>query len=217
MRNPEVKQQTTFTDKVRLRLKKILDAIGVLLNKTGLHPNIITIIGLCGNIIATVFVALGKITIGGLIVLVAAPLDAFDGAMARARGEVSDWGAFVDSVSDRYAELLLLGGLSWYFIAKGDQLSVIITYLAAVGAVCVSYVKARAESLGFEAKTGLLSRLERYLVLIPCLVINQPRIAIWILAILGNFTALQRIYTVRRQVYARLKLEKENISKRGQS
>jgi CDP-diacylglycerol---glycerol-3-phosphate 3-phosphatidyltransferase len=212
-----MKQQATFTDLVRARLKKILDAIGTLLNRTGLHPNIITIIGLAGSIVATVFVALGKITIGGIIVLCTAPLDAIDGAMARARGEVTGWGAFVDSVSDRYSELLLLGGLSWYFISMNDHLSVIVTYLAACGAVCVSYVKARAESLGFEAKWGLLSRLERYIVLIPCLVINQPRIAIWILAILGNFTALQRIYIVRKQVYERLRLEKEEKLKRGQS
>jgi CDP-diacylglycerol--glycerol-3-phosphate 3-phosphatidyltransferase len=170
-----VKRPETFTDFIRLRLKKFLDAVGVLLNKTGLHPNVITIIGLCGNITAAVFVALGKITIGGLIVLVAAPLDAFDGSMARARGEVSNWGAFVDSVSDRYSELLLLGGLSWYFISCNDHLS------------------------------------------IPCLVINQPRIAIWILAIFSNFTALQRIYTVRRQVYSMSKSDKEKNLKRGQS
>jgi CDP-diacylglycerol--glycerol-3-phosphate 3-phosphatidyltransferase len=212
-----VKRPETFTDFIRLRLKKFLDAVGVLLNKSGLHPNVITIIGLCGNITAAVFVALGKITIGGLIVLVAAPLDAFDGSMARARGEVSNWGAFVDSVSDRYSELLLLGGLSWYFISCNDHLSIIVTYLAACGAVFVSYIKARAESLGYQAKIGLLSRLERYLVLIPCLVINQPRIAIWILAIFSNFTALQRIYTVRRQVYSMSKSDKEKNLKRGQS
>jgi CDP-diacylglycerol--glycerol-3-phosphate 3-phosphatidyltransferase len=210
--NTTVKKPETFTDWVRLKLKKLLDAIGGFFNRLGIHPNVITIISLVGNIIGSIFVALGHVTIGGLIVLVTAPLDAIDGTMARLRGEVTKWGAFVDSVSDRYSELLLLGALVLHFWQKQDFLSLGVTYLAACGAVLVSYIKARAESLGYEAKIGFLSRLERYIVLIPCLIFNIPQIAIWILAIFGNFTALQRIYHVRRQVYNELKKKKENQS-----
>lgn len=209
----QIKKPETFTDWVRLKLKKLLDSVGGFFNRLGIHPNVITIISLVGNIIGAVFVAFGHLTIGGLIVLVTAPLDAIDGTMARLRGEVTKWGAFVDSVSDRYSELLLLGALVvhfWNFGGKPDYLHIGITYLAACGAVLVSYIKARAESLGYEAKIGFLSRLERYIVLLPCIIIGYPQVAVWILAVFGNFTALQRIYYVRKQVYAELKKKKES-------
>ena len=74
--------------------------------------------------------------------------------------------------------------------------------MAAAVSIMVSYTRARAEALNYEAKVGLLTRVERYIVLIPCLVINQPLIALWILAIFTNFTAFQRIYSVRKQAYA---------------
>lgn len=205
-----LEQPETFTDRVRKKFKKILDAVGGFFNRLGIHPNVVTSISLIGNIIGAVFVALEPTTIvGGLIVLATAPLDAIDGTMARLRGEASKWGAFVDSVSDRYSELILMGGLVVHFWIKQDFLSLGVTYLAACGSVLVSYVKARAESLGYEAKIGFMSRLERYIVLIPCLIINLPQIAIWLLAILGNFTALQRIYHVRKQVYNELREKKE--------
>jgi CDP-diacylglycerol--glycerol-3-phosphate 3-phosphatidyltransferase len=83
-------------------------------------------------------------------------------------------------------------------------------YLAAAGSVLVSYVKARAESLGFECKVGLLTRVERYLVLAPALVINQPLIALWIIAVLANFTAFQRILYVRQQAHQLRASERDN-------
>ena len=134
--------------------------------------------------------------------LITTPLDALDGAMARLRGDASDWGAFVDSVTDRYSELAILGGLLYYFTSIGDGLSSIVAFAAAAGTVLVSYVKARAEAVGFEAKVGILTRVERYLVLAPLLVFNQPVWAVWIIAIFANFTALQRIYYVRVQARA---------------
>jgi CDP-diacylglycerol---glycerol-3-phosphate 3-phosphatidyltransferase len=206
------KKPETFTDWIRLKFKKILETIGGFFNHLGIHPNLITIISLIGNIIGAVFVAFGHLTIGGLVILVTAPLDAIDGTMARLRGEVTKWGAFVDSVSDRYSELIILGALVIHFWQKGDFLSIAITYLAACAAVLVSYVKARAEALGYEAKIGFLSRLERYIILIPSIIFNFPQSAIWILAIFGNFTALQRIYHVRKQVFDEIKLKKENKS-----
>jgi len=95
--------------------------------------------------------------------------------------------------------------LLYYFAQRGDMVSVIGTFAAAAGSVLVSYVKARAESVGFEAKVGILSRAERYLVLAPSLVFNYPGIAVWIVAIFANFTALQRIWHVRRQAHVRMK------------
>jgi len=190
---------------MRLVFKGIIDPVAAFLNRIGLRPNTVTILGLAGNAAGAVLIALGHITFGGIIVLIFAPLDVLDGTMARMRGEVTTLGAFVDSVTDRYSELMLLGGLIFYFLQHNNPLATVVTYFAACGAVLVSYVKARAESLGYEAKIGFLSRLERYIVLIPCLIINIPIVAVWILAIFGNFTAIQRIYYVRKQAWSTIK------------
>jgi phosphatidylglycerophosphate synthase len=197
----EKKKRLTFTDQMRVRFKGILDPIGRFLNRIGLMPNTITIIGLIGNTIGAFFLARGQMTIGGLIILAMGPIDALDGTMARLRGEPSEFGAFVDSVSDRYSELVIFGGLLYYYAQQGQILYVVLAYLAAAGSVLVSYTRARAQSLGVDTKVGVLTRFERYLVLSPLLVLNLPWLALWILAILANFTALQRIIDVRRQVH----------------
>lgn len=195
----------TFTDRLREWFKWIVDPLGRFFLKIGMTPNMMTALGLAGNFLGAYFLSQGKLVLGGWLVLIVTPIDALDGTMARLRGDPSDFGAFVDSVSDRYAELAILGGLMYYFASHGNELGSILAFAAASGSVLVSYVKARAESLQFVAKVGLLTRAERYLVLAPLLVFNQPIPALWILAIFGNFTALQRIWFVRRQAHARMK------------
>jgi CDP-diacylglycerol--glycerol-3-phosphate 3-phosphatidyltransferase len=166
-------------------------------------PNTVTLLGLVGTSVGAYFLATGRITLGGLIILVMAPIDALDGTMARLRGMNSDFGAFVDSVTDRYSELVIFGGLLYYFLQQQNAQGAVLAFVAAAGSLMVSYIRARAQSLNMEAKVGILSRVERYIVLIPCLIINQPLIALWILAIFTNFTALQRILHVRQQAYER--------------
>jgi len=191
----------TFTDVMRALFKGVLDPIGGFLNRIGITPNMMTMIGLLGNVIGAWFLAQGDMLLGGIFVLVCTPFDALDGTMARLRGEASDFGAFVDSVTDRYSELFILGGLLYHFIQVNDQLSAFAVYLAAAGSVLVSYVKARADSLKFDANTGILTRMERYLVIAPLLLFNLPSLAAWIVAVLANMTALQRIWKVRRQAH----------------
>ncbi len=195
----------TFTDILRVRFKWFLDPIGRFLNRLGLTPITVTIIGVVGSAIAGFFVARGQVSLGGLIMLVAWPVDALDGTMARLRGEASDWGAFVDSVSDRYSELIILGALLYHFAVQNDPIAEVVTFAAAAGSVLVSYVKARAEAQSFSAKEGLLTRAERYLVLGPALLFNIPLVGVWIIAVLANFTALQRIWSVRTQAHADMK------------
>ncbi len=192
----------TFSDFLRVTFKWFLDPIGRFLNRLGLTPITVTILGVVGSTLAAFFVARGQITVGGIIMLVAWPIDALDGTMARLRGEASDWGAFVDSVSDRYSELIVLGALLYYFAMHDQHIAEVVTFAAAAGSVLVSYVKARAEAQSFSAKEGLLTRAERYLVLGPSLLFNVPIIGVWIVAILANFTALQRIWYVRAQAHA---------------
>jgi len=195
------KKAMTFSDFLRIWFKWILDPIGGFLNRLGLMPNTVTILGLVGNTIGAYLLATGHIVWGGVLILLMGPVDALDGTMARLRGEPTQFGGFVDSVTDRYSELVILGGLMIYYLGQQDWLACLLVYLAAAGSVLVSYVKARAEALGFEAKIGLLTRVERYLVLAPALVLNYPMVALWILAVLANFTAVQRIWHVRRQAH----------------
>jgi CDP-diacylglycerol--glycerol-3-phosphate 3-phosphatidyltransferase len=184
---------------MRARFKGILDPVAGFLNRLGLMPNTVTLIGLGGNLIGAYFLARGFFLIGGVLVLVMGIVDALDGTMARLRGERSDFGAFVDSVTDRYSELLIFGGMLVYYLLHDNLWMAVLTFTAAAGSVLISYVRARAESLGFQARVGLLTRMERYLVLAPSLVLGFPWFGIAVIAVLGNATALQRILAVRRQ------------------
>jgi CDP-diacylglycerol--glycerol-3-phosphate 3-phosphatidyltransferase len=195
----------TFSDYLRLWFKWFLDPLGGFFNRLGLTPNMMTMLGLIGNSFGAYYLARGDMLTGGILVLLMTPIDALDGTMARLRGESSDFGAFVDSVTDRYSELIIYGGLLYHFLNLGDPLGGLLVFGAAAGSVLVSYVKARAEGLGYEAKVGLLTRVERYLVLAPSLVFNQLFIGLAIIALFANITALQRIWYVRRQAHETMK------------
>lgn len=195
----------TFTDYLRFWFKWVLDPLGGFFNRLGLTPNMMTMLGLIGNSFGAYYLARGEMLTGGILVLLMTPIDALDGTMARLRGESSDFGAFVDSVTDRYSELIIYGGLLYHFLSLGDPLGGLLVFGAAAGSVLVSYVKARAEGLGYEAKVGLLTRVERYLVLAPALVFDQLFIGLGIIALLANITALQRVWYVRRQAHEKMK------------
>ena len=187
---------------MRLRFKGILDPLGAFFNRIGLMPNTMTILGLAGNAVGGFFLSQGQMTLGAIIIIMMGPVDALDGTMARLRGMAGPFGAFVDSVTDRYSELVILGGLLYYYIQQGDQMATLLVYAAMAGSIMVSYVRARGQSLGWDTKIGLLTRMERYLVLAPALLFNRPTWGLWIIAIFANLTALQRIIDVRRQAYA---------------
>lgn len=195
------KQRPTLTDQLRTTFKGTLDPIGAFLNRLGLMPNTVTLLGLAGNTIGAVLIALGHIQIGGVIVLLMGPVDALDGTMARLRGMAGKFGAFVDSVTDRYSELVIYMGLLYFFVQQGNQTASLLVFASASGSVLVSYIRARGQSLGWDTKVGILTRVERYLVLAPALILNYPVVGLWIIAIFSNLTAIQRIIDVRRQAY----------------
>ena len=202
--NSGASTKRTFTDYLRLWFKWVLDPLGGFFNRLGLTPNMMTMLGLLGNTVGAIFLARGNMLVGGLFIALMTPIDALDGTMARLRGESSDFGAFVDSVSDRYSEVIIYGGLLYHFLTQGDSLGGMLVFGAAAGSVLVSYVKARAEGLGYQAKVGLLTRAERYIVLAPSIVFNQLYIGLGIVAIFANITALQRIWYVRNHAHAKL-------------
>lgn len=196
------KSPKTFSDLLRVRFKGVLDPIGAFLNKIGITPNTMTLLGLAGHIGAAYLLARGEMLWGGVVVMIMGPFDALDGTMARLRGKTSRFGGFLDSVIDRYAELFLLGGLLFYYSSQQLWLPVILVYVAAAGSVMVSYTRSRGETANFKVTAGLMTRVERYIVIVLSLLFNRPIIALWILAILGNLTALQRIWLVRKQAAA---------------
>jgi CDP-diacylglycerol--glycerol-3-phosphate 3-phosphatidyltransferase len=200
MLSPEHNAPETFTDLLRRIFRNVLEKIAGFFNQLGIKPNTITVIGLLGNLAAGVLIALGQLLWGGLMAMVMGPLDALDGVMARLRNESGKYGAFLDSVSDRYSEIFLYGGLIIYFIRNQTPGNTVLVFFAAVGSIMVSYTRAKAEAAGLSAKIGLLTRAERYIVLIPGLLFGYPFIALWILAILTNFTAFQRIWFVLHQI-----------------
>lgn len=200
----------TFANRMRGWFRWLIFPLAQFFNRLGIPPNTMTLFGLAGTVLAAVLVAYGQMTWGGIVLLFMGPIDALDGTMARLRGEATDWGAFVDSVTDRYAELIVFLGFSLHYLRQGEPLGVALAYLAAAGSVLVSYVKARADASRLDADVGVLTRVERYLVLIPGLIFNQPMLVCWIIAVFANFTALQRIFQVRRDAYRKLAQQKES-------
>lgn len=193
-----LKEQITFTDRLRINFAFVIDPAVEFLDRIGVHPNNLTVLGVLGTTAAAFLVSQGYFTWAGIVVLVIGPVDALDGALARRRGEPRAFGAFVDSVADRYSELALYAGLLWVAQASGDWRLTFLVYFAAFGSVLVSYVRARAQSLGMDARGGILTRVERFIIMTACLVFNIPFIGVAILAVGTNLTAIQRIWHVRK-------------------
>jgi CDP-diacylglycerol--glycerol-3-phosphate 3-phosphatidyltransferase len=162
------------------------------------HPNHFTILGLFITIVGAVFYANHDIRLGGLFILLGGICDIIDGKIARKTGLSSKFGALFDSSLDRYAEVFMFLGAGIYFVQKDHQITSIMVFLALGGSTMVSYVRARAEALGYECKIGIMQRPER-IVYIGFASLIHPyilEVVIWMVAILANFTAIQRIYYI---------------------
>ena len=169
-----------------------------------------TTIGLLLSIVAAAVIAQGLLVAGGLLVLFAGIFDMFDGAMARVRHAATTYGAFFDSTLDRYSESIILLGLLLYALQRPDlhdaiwpfaneqRWMIILIFIAVVGSLMVSYTKARAEGLGLECKTGLLARPERVVILAIGLLSGTTILAVFLLAILSQVTAIERVVYVWR-------------------
>src|SRR6476619_2062165 len=176
--------------------------IGHALAKMGFTPNLLTIIGVLLNLVVAIIIATGHPQIGGFFLLVASAFDMLDGAVARATGMASAFGGFLDSTLDRYSEAIVYGGVLIYLLDTDDaELGAILVFVAAVGALLISYARARAEAAGFKASVGLVARPERVIAL--GLLIGKPIWALWILAFATHLTALTRIVHVWRASLAK--------------
>jgi CDP-diacylglycerol---glycerol-3-phosphate 3-phosphatidyltransferase len=182
-----------------------------LLTRWNMHPNTFTTLGFVISCISTYFMAVGMFRIASLLVLFAGVFDTIDGKLARDSGKVSRFGALYDSTLDRYSEVFLFFGMAYYFIEHDMYLSSVAVAVALGGSLMVSYIRARAEGLGFECKVGILQRPERLILialggLINVILSFGGRIhihtlvlAVWIIAILSNVTAVVRMVHVWRE------------------
>ncbi|GAP40612.1 CDP-alcohol phosphatidyltransferase family protein [Flexilinea flocculi] len=194
-------EKITFSDRCRVWFKQFGDISSRFLLKIGLSANAVTIIGCVGHLFAAYLAAVGQFTWAGILLLFFAVTDFFDGTMSRMTtgGKGTKFGAVLDSTTDRYAEFMIFGGLIYYYAVHGDYLLMIVSYAAIMGSILVSYTRAKGEIAGLNMKLGLMSRLERYLFLVPCLFFNVPFIAMWAIALGSQFTAIQRIVHIYRE------------------
>lgn len=163
-----------------------------------LRPNHLTILGLGSSLLAALAFAWERERLAGGLLILSGLFDFFDGSLARLSGQATPFGAFLDSVIDRYSDLVVLLGLVLLFIRVGKFREILLTMVVLVGTVMVSYTKARAQSIGVACEIGLMERPERQICLIAGALFNLLPLALWVLAILVNFTAVQRIVYTRR-------------------
>ena len=198
-----------FPESLQRIFLKILSPLTHLLTKWGVSPNTITLAGLIITVLAALAFTAGYIRLGGVLVLLGGLCDTFDGVIARSRGKTTRYGAFFDSVIDRYSELVMFFGITAHFVLVKDYLTLIAVFFAMCGSIMVSYSRARAESLDYKAHVGIMQRAERIVLLGAGALfhITALKIAIWLIAVLSNLTALQRIRYVYKQA---ANPEKEN-------
>jgi CDP-diacylglycerol--glycerol-3-phosphate 3-phosphatidyltransferase len=177
-----------------------LAPIGASLRRAGVTADIITVAGIVMASAAAVAIGAGHLRLGLLLLILTGIPDALDGAVAKASGTSSTRGAFFDSVSDRLTDALLFGGVAWYLASTEPGRIMMLPVALMAAAMLVSYQRAKAESLGFTAKGGLMERAERFIALGFGLLFSNLLIAVlWVMFVLTAFTAIQRFVKVWRQ------------------
>jgi CDP-diacylglycerol--glycerol-3-phosphate 3-phosphatidyltransferase len=190
-----------LNEKIRPLWDKFMAPVGRFVGRSRISPNAVTIMGLLIQIGAAALVVDGAVTAAGFVTLVAAIFDVLDGAVAKARGITSNFGAFLDSTTDRLADALYFLPIAWLYAVDPDIPSRDNEWIAvlALAAFMVSYVKARAESLGYKCDVGIAERAERSLIVIAGLVFDLIPISLGILAVASLVTVIQRIAYVYKQ------------------
>ena len=175
-----------------------------ILSKTGVTPNMLTVMGFLVSIAAAVLIAKEYFLAGGLVVLFAGAFDLLDGPVARVTGKTSKFGGFLDSTLDRLSEAAVLAGvLAYYTFFEKGTWEPLLAYGCFVGSVMVSYLRARAEGLGIKCEVGIFTRVERVIVMSIGLMVGQwwhlaIPIMLGIITALAFFTVIQRLIHVQR-------------------
>ena len=189
-----------FDGKFRRPVDRAVEPVGNALRRTGLTPDHLTVVGLIVGVAAAVAIGTGRLFLGLLLVVLAGLPDLLDGALAKASGAASERGAFFDSTVDRITDAVLMGGIAWHFAATESPFLVLLPFAVSAVAQIISYQRAKAESLGLDAKGGLMERAERIVLL--CLGLAVPVLLVpvlWVMLGLSSITAVQRFVKVWRQ------------------
>lgn len=181
---------------------QVTGPVVAVLARLGVTPNMLTVAQLLGGFGAAALISQGELAWGGVALLASAAIDAFDGTLARTTGQVTRFGGVFDSTVDRLFEGVVLGGLLWYYLDLGLRDESMLVFVAAVGSLSVSYVRARAEVERIQLYDGLFTRAVRVIVLAAGLVIGEVTPVLWLLAVMTVFTTLQRLYVTRQKLRA---------------
>lgn len=192
-----------FDGHFRANAESTLKPVGQQLKRTGITADQLTVLGVLMAVGASVAIGFGALRLGLLLLVLAALPDVLDGAVAKASGTASPRGAFFDSVADRFTDGLLFLGVAWY-LSTVQPGRIAVLPMAVMGAsILISYERAKAEGLGYEAKGGLMERAERLVALGLGLLFNQLLIPIlWVMLALTLLTAVQRFVKVWKQATA---------------
>jgi CDP-diacylglycerol--glycerol-3-phosphate 3-phosphatidyltransferase len=192
--------QKMIGDKIGHRLDPYLYAIlKIFLGQHG-NPNILTFMGFFATLVASLLILKGFWFLAGLAIVLSGLLDLFDGVVARKLGKATTFGSFLDSVLDRYSDLLLLLAILIHYLIKEDPGLVILTSFVSMGTVLIPYIRAKAEALQVSCTIGLMERAERIILLSVGALFQWMEPILWILAILTHFTVLQRIHYVWKKL-----------------
>jgi phosphatidylglycerophosphate synthase len=176
------------------KLGHFLDApLSQIAKRIPLTPNALTIIGFVITTIAALVIP-SNLRLGGILILIGGIFDVLDGVVARTRGNDSRFGAFLDSVLDRYSDAFLFIAISWYFMEKGNSAGVYLSLGTLVGAFLISYARARAEGIGESCHTGIMERPERIILLAFATITGWLIPVLWLMLVLTHVTVLQRVY-----------------------
>jgi CDP-diacylglycerol--glycerol-3-phosphate 3-phosphatidyltransferase len=192
-----------FDKNLRVHVEKRLGPVGANIDRAGLSADHLTALGVVMAVAASLAIANGALRAGLLLLALTAVPDVLDGAVAKASGTASPRGAFFDSVADRFTDALLLGGVAWY-LASTEPGRIAVLPLAVLGfSMLISYERAKAESLGYDARGGLMERAERLIALGFGLLFDSLLVPIlWVMLVLSAITAVQRFVMVWRQASA---------------
>lgn len=182
--------------------------VALFLGRMGLTPNLVTIIGLLIAGVAAYLIGIGLWWAGGLVALFAGIFDMFDGALARNTGRASNFGALLDSTIDRVSEAVVLLGVLAYYLVNDNDIGAMLVYVALVGSIMVSYMRARSEGLGIECKVGVMTRPERVAITGLGLIVAHW-IPVVMLVVLGVITALTILTAIHRLTHTWRTLESE--------
>jgi CDP-diacylglycerol---glycerol-3-phosphate 3-phosphatidyltransferase len=187
------------SNKARSHFRHVTEPAGHALAKAGFTANSLTAIGLLGSMSAGVLIGSGYARVGGLLSLLSGLPDMLDGAVAKATGRNSRRGAFFDSVVDRLSDAAVLAGIVWLGATTNQPRVVVLAAMVMALSLIVSYVKARAESLGYECNVGIAERPERVVVLGIALLVGHVVAGLWVLVVAAAITVIQRVMRVWQQ------------------